>query len=90
MFLGRGRLLLQIRTLLEQAQQSANQANANITFGKQDRAYVEYLLSSNILLEVIPRHKDYPTLSADREGWRITYNNLCKVCSLYYLSRIRV
>ncbi|KAL8757301.1 MAG: hypothetical protein Q9199_002327 [Rusavskia elegans] len=67
-----------IRTLLEQAQQSANQANANITFGKQDRAYVEYLLSSNILLEVIPRHKDYPTLSADREGWRITYNNLCK------------
>ncbi|KAI4195944.1 MAG: hypothetical protein LQ350_006878 [Teloschistes chrysophthalmus] len=71
----------QIRTLLEQAQQSANQANANISFGKPDRAYVEYLLSSNILLEIIPRHKDYPTLNSDREGWRITYNNLCKVSS---------
>ncbi|KAL9000647.1 MAG: hypothetical protein Q9169_000683 [Polycauliona sp. 2 TL-2023] len=67
-----------IRTLLEQAQQSANQANANISFGRQDRAYVEYLQSSNILLEVIPRHKDYPTLCGDREGWKITYNNLCK------------
>lgn len=70
---------LQIRTLLEQAQQSASQANANISFGKPDRAYVEYLLSSNILLEIIPRHKDYPTLNSDREGWRMTYNNLCKV-----------
>ncbi|KAL8821231.1 MAG: hypothetical protein Q9223_000697 [Gallowayella weberi] len=70
--------LTPIRTLLEQAQQSASQANANITFGKPERAYVEYLISSNILLETIPRHKDYPTLSADREGWRITYNNLCK------------
>ncbi|KAL8688357.1 MAG: hypothetical protein Q9218_005717, partial [Villophora microphyllina] len=58
----------QIRTLLEQAQQSANQANASISFGKPDRAYVEYLLSSNILLELIPRHKDYPTLNSDREG----------------------
>ncbi|KAL8771870.1 MAG: hypothetical protein Q9209_002808 [Squamulea sp. 1 TL-2023] len=67
-----------IRTLLEQAQQSANQANADISFGRPERAYVEYLLSSNVLLEVIPRHKDYPTLSADREGWRTTYNNLCK------------
>ncbi|KAL8736656.1 MAG: hypothetical protein Q9166_000022 [cf. Caloplaca sp. 2 TL-2023] len=69
---------LQIRTLLEQAQQSTNRANADISFGKPERAYVEYLVSSNILLEVIPRHKDYPTLSADREGWRIAYNNLCK------------
>ncbi|KAL8911751.1 MAG: hypothetical protein Q9171_003143 [Xanthocarpia ochracea] len=67
-----------IRTLLEQAQQSANQANANINFGRPELAYVEYLLSSNVLLEIIPRHKDYPTLSADREGWRTTYNNLCK------------
>ncbi|KAL9041261.1 MAG: hypothetical protein Q9180_001398 [Flavoplaca navasiana] len=67
-----------IRTLLGQAQQSANQANADITFGRPERAYVEYLLSSNILLEVIPRHKDFPTLNSDREGWRTAYNNLCK------------
>ncbi|KAI4166720.1 MAG: hypothetical protein LQ343_007809 [Gyalolechia ehrenbergii] len=67
-----------IRTLLEQAQQSASQANANISFGKPDRAYVEYLCSSNILLEIIPRHKDFPTLNSDREGWRAKYRDLCK------------
>ncbi|KAL8731721.1 MAG: hypothetical protein Q9181_004189 [Wetmoreana brouardii] len=70
--------LTPIRTLLEQAQQSANQANASISFGRPDRAYVEYLLSSSILLEIIPRHKDYPMLKSDREGWRMTYSNLCK------------
>lgn len=78
-------LFLQIRTLLEQAQQSASQANASISFGKLDRAYVEYLRSSNILLEIIPRHKDFPSLSSDREGWRTTYRSLCKVgdtCSI--------
>ncbi|KAL8648552.1 MAG: hypothetical protein Q9210_004919 [Variospora velana] len=68
-----------IRTLLEQAQQSASQANASISFGKPDRAYIEYLRSSNILLEIIPRHKDYPMLKSDREGWRMTYTSLCKV-----------
>ncbi|KAI4287226.1 MAG: hypothetical protein L6R35_003518, partial [Caloplaca aegaea] len=67
-----------IRTLLEQAQQSASQANASISFGKPDRAYIEYLRSSNILLEIIPRHKDYPMLKSDREGWRMTYTSLCK------------
>ncbi|KAL8909490.1 MAG: hypothetical protein Q9207_000170 [Kuettlingeria erythrocarpa] len=67
-----------IRTLLEQAQQSASQANASVSFGRPDRAYVEYLRSSNILLEIIPRHKDFPTLSSDREGWRTTYRSLCK------------
>ncbi|KAL9014408.1 MAG: hypothetical protein Q9173_000956 [Seirophora scorigena] len=67
-----------IRTLLEQAQQSANQANASISFGKPGRAYIEYLRSSNILLEIIPRHKDYPMLKSDREGWRMTYTSLCK------------
>ncbi|KAL8719388.1 MAG: hypothetical protein Q9225_003593 [Loekoesia sp. 1 TL-2023] len=70
--------LTPIRTLLEQAQQSASQANASISFSKPDRAYVEYLRSSNILLEIIPHHKDYPTLSTDREGWRTTYRHLCK------------
>ncbi|KAL8715962.1 MAG: hypothetical protein Q9220_000629 [cf. Caloplaca sp. 1 TL-2023] len=69
---------LQIRTLLDQAQQSASQANASISFGKPERAYVEYLLSSNILLEIIPHHKDYPMLSSDREGWRMTYSHLCR------------
>ncbi|KAL8833838.1 MAG: hypothetical protein Q9170_004060 [Blastenia crenularia] len=70
--------LMPIRSLLEQAQQSASQANACISFGRPDRAYVEYLRSSNILLEIIPRHKDYPTLSSDRGGWRTAYKHLCQ------------
>ncbi|KAI4216953.1 MAG: hypothetical protein LQ351_000902 [Letrouitia transgressa] len=60
------------------SQQSANQAASNVSFKRPDLAYVEYLSSSTILLELIPRHKDYPALQADREEWARTYKSLCK------------
>lgn len=69
----------QIRTLLGRAQQSVNQANTDVTFKRPDRAYVEYLISSEILLHIIPRHKDYPVLNSDRGEWGRIYRSLCKV-----------
>lgn len=69
----------QIRTLLSRAQQSVNQANTDVTFKRPDRAYVEYLISSEILLNVIPHHKDYPVLISDRGEWSQIYKSLCKV-----------
>lgn len=70
---------LQIRTLLGRAQQSVKQVNTNVGFKRQDLAYVEYLVSSDILLNLIPRHKDYPSLSSDRGEWRRIYKTLCEV-----------
>lgn len=68
----------QIRTLLGRAKQSVNQAITDVDFKRQDRAYVEYLISSEILLNIIPRHKDYPVLT-DRGEWGRIYKSLCKV-----------
>ena len=51
-----------IRTLLVQAKQAADQANADVSFKRPDRAYIEYLISSEILANIIPRHKDYPSI----------------------------
>ncbi|KAL9613389.1 MAG: hypothetical protein Q9167_002092 [Letrouitia subvulpina] len=67
-----------IGTLLKYARQSANQAASNVSFKRPDLAYVEYLSSSTILLELIPRHKDYPALQGDREEWARSYKSLCK------------
>ena len=72
-------IALQIRTLLGRAQQSANQVNTNVTFKRQDLAYVEYLISSDILLNLIPQHKDFPSLNSDRGEWCRIYKILCKV-----------
>lgn len=71
--------VLQIRTLLGRAQQSVNQAPTDVNFKRPDRAYVEYLISSEILLNVIPRHKEYPVLNSDRGEWGRIYRSLCKV-----------
>lgn len=70
--------LTPIRTLLSRAQQSVNQANTDVTFKRPDRAYVEYLISSEILLNVIPHHKDYPVLISDRGEWSQIYKSLCR------------
>ena len=71
---------LQMRTLLGHAQQHSKLATTNIGFKKQDRAYVEHLVSSEILLNLLPRHKDYPNLVSDSGELGRLYRALCKVC----------
>lgn len=64
-----------MRTLLQQAEESAKQAETYLLFKRPDLAYVEYLTASNIVVDLVPRHKDFPALSADREGlWRMNKN----------------
>ena len=65
-----------IRTLLVQAQRAADQANADVTYKRPDRAYMEYLISSEILANVIPKHKDWPILKADSAELGRMYRNL--------------
>lgn len=64
--------MLQIKTLLLSADGSAKQADACLDFRRPDLAYSEYLKASNILLDLVPRHKDFPALCSDKgELWRL-------------------
>jgi len=65
--------------LLERAHQSARKAQTDIEFKRLDRAYVEWLVSSDVLLEVIPRHRGYPDLNTSRGDQLNRYRALYKV-----------
>jgi len=68
-----------MNVLLERARQSAKKAQADIEFKRLDRAYVEWLVSSDVLLEVIPRHRGYPDLNTSRGDQLNIYRSLYKV-----------
>ena len=70
---------VKIHSLLSLAQQSANQVGIDVSFKRQDRAYVEYLVSSELLLNAIPKHKDYPSLISDGGERHRVYKTLRKV-----------
>ncbi|KAI9847465.1 MAG: ubiquitin-specific protease doa4 [Sclerophora amabilis] len=55
-----------MRTMLQQADQSARQAEANLDFGRLDLAYIEYLIATDLVANQVPRHKDYPELHTGR------------------------
>lgn len=61
-----------MKTLLQNAQYFAKQAETGRDFGRLDSAYVDYLTAANIVVELVPRHKDFPSLNADSgELWRL-------------------
>ena len=61
-----------MKTLLDHADVSAKQADTYLSFKRPDLAYIEYLIASDIVVHLVPRHKDYPSLSTDRgELWRL-------------------
>ncbi|MCJ1273315.1 ubiquitin-specific protease doa4 [Puttea exsequens] len=67
-----------IRGLLNNAQQSMTQVGTDVSFRRPDRAYVEYLIGSDLLLNVIPKHKDFPSVIASKGEWQQIYQRLCK------------
>ena len=67
-----------IRSLLGAAQASVTRVNTDVTYKRPEFAYIEYLVSSEILLNVIPRHKDFASMKSDRNQWGQLYNNLRK------------
>ena len=68
-----------MKVLLDRAQQTAKKANADVGFKRPDRAYIEWLVSSDIILNLIPRHRDYPALNRERGDFRERYRALYKV-----------
>lgn len=66
--------------MLNNARQSTAQVGTAVSFKRPDRAYVEYLISTELLLNVIPKHKDYPSLIS-KQGE--IYRALCKVRAIY-------
>ncbi|CAF9902848.1 MAG: ubiquitin-specific protease doa4 [Alectoria fallacina] len=67
-----------IRSLLSRAQQSTVQVGTDVSFKRPDRAYVEYLVSSELLLNIIPKHKDFPTVNSGRGDLKQIYKSLRK------------
>ncbi|KAF2837434.1 cysteine proteinase [Patellaria atrata CBS 101060] len=55
-----------ITTLIQEAENCTKQADTFADFRRPDLAYVEYLVASEIVLNVIPRHKDAPSVAGDR------------------------
>ena len=78
----------QIKSLLAHAQQCANQVGANVSFKRPDRAFVEHVIGSELVLHVIPKHKDYPSVVSGRDELLQKYRLLCKV-SVYKLELLR-
>ena len=66
--------------MLNNARQSTAQVGTAVSFKRPDRAYVEYLISTELLLNVIPKHKDYPSLISKHGD---IYRALCKVSKTY-------
>ena len=61
-----------MRSLLQKADTSARQADAQLEFRRPDLAFVEYLTAFTILVNVMPRHKDFPELNKRRgELWQL-------------------
>lgn len=67
-----------IRTLLKVAQDSANRVATDVSFKRPDKAYVEYIVSSEIMLNIIPKHKDFSSINLDRGEWQRLYRSLRK------------
>ena len=67
-----------MRSLLSRAQDSTAQVETYVSFKRPDRAYVEYLIGSELLLNIIPKHKDFPALNG-RGDWQQIYKSLRKV-----------
>jgi ubiquitin carboxyl-terminal hydrolase 8 len=70
--------LAPIRTLLLDGEMNAKQAETHLDFRRPDIALQEYMKASIIAVDLIPRHKDYPTLIADRGELHRLYAGLQK------------
>jgi ubiquitin carboxyl-terminal hydrolase 8 len=70
--------LASIRKLLAQGELYAKQAETHLDFRRPEIALQEYVKASTIVVDVIPRHKDYPDLKSDRGELHRLYAGLQK------------
>lgn len=74
-------IFVPITRLLGSAKSSIDRVHTDVTYKKPHSAYIEYLVGSHIILNIIPRHKDFPTIRTDRKQWAPVYNALQKQIS---------
>jgi len=55
---------------------------SNIEFRRMDLAYVDYNVALNILVDLIPRNKEYPTFAYQSGDPFAKYKALQKVCQM--------
>ncbi|KAE9380852.1 cysteine proteinase [Stipitochalara longipes BDJ] len=67
-----------MRRLLQEGELLAKQADTHLDFKRPDVALQEYIKASIVAVELIPRHKDYPSLQTDRGDLHRLYNGLNK------------
>ena len=65
-----------LRKVLETADSHMRQAITSNEFGRPDLALQEYMKAFGIAVDIIPKHKDYPSLKSDREDLGRRYNSL--------------
>ncbi|CAG8978681.1 hypothetical protein HYALB_00004663 [Hymenoscyphus albidus] len=67
-----------LRTILQSGEDSAKQADTSLDFWRPEVALKEHIKASIIALDIVPRHKDYPQLQADRGPLHRMYTGLVK------------
>lgn len=73
-----------IRRLLLEAEQYSKQADTHVDFRRPDLALHDYINASVLVVDIIPRHKDFPQLKTDRGENHRLYNALQKRISAQY------
>jgi ubiquitin carboxyl-terminal hydrolase 8 len=64
-----------VRRVLQEAEILIKNAGTHLDFGRPDLALQEYIKAYVTTVEIIPKHKDYPSLQADR-GLHQTFHQL--------------
>jgi len=67
-----------IRTILQEGEKLAKQADTSLDFRRPEFAYQDYVKAVYVVKEVIPRHKDFPSLQDDRPDLHRTHIGLVK------------
>jgi ubiquitin carboxyl-terminal hydrolase 8 len=70
--------LAPIRRLLTEGESYAKQADTHLDFRRPDIALQEYIKASTIIVDLVPRHKEYPELKSDRGDLYRSYAGLQK------------
>lgn len=69
---------LPIRKILQDAELLAKQADTHLDFRRPEIALQEHLKASRLVAEIIPRHKDYPSLQTNQGDLHRGYTGLVK------------
>jgi ubiquitin carboxyl-terminal hydrolase 8 len=67
-----------LRRIIQDGELFAKQADTHLDFRRPDLALQEYIKASILAVEIIPKHKDYPSLQTERGELHLAYTGLVK------------